>query len=367
MSALEGRSLEEIGTVLHVAPDAAKSLVARSRRTLTHRLAAADLDCGQARVEMESAAARGVRLPAVVSLHLESCRACARAHRSIRRRRRVAALIPFGLIVRTAGIRDKLRDLIAFNPAWEAHAARREDVHGGLPATVATAPRRADGDRRGADRGPDLDPDPDARSSSRAKQQKGAPAQADAHRDRQFARRRRRGPRRPADRGRHNAAGTHVPAAAPAREAPAQHADGRRRVRGRRRSDADPRDRHAAAGDHACADRSAAGRDAGGDRDAAPRRLTRMPEFHSAALSVIHNDAMEPGAGPALHRHPYEEVFLILEGEVTFTLGDETIAARAGDFLIAPPGVPHAFKNTGSGVLRTVDVHASPTFGTEWL
>ena len=92
-----------------------------------------------------------------------------------------------------------------------------------------------------------------------------------------------------------------------------------------------------------------------------------MPDFHSAALSVIHNAGMAPGAGPELHRHPYEEVFLILEGEATFTLGDETRVARAGDFLIAPPGVPHAFKNTGSGPLRTVDVHASPTFDTEYL
>ena len=76
---------------------------------------------------------------------------------------------------------------------------------------------------------------------------------------------------------------------------------------------------------------------------------------------------MAPGRGPELHRHPYEEVFVILEGEATFTLGDETRVARAGDFLIAPPGVPHAFKNTGSGPLRSVDVHASPTFDTEYL
>jgi len=123
LSALEGRSLEEIGDALDVGADTAKSLVARSRRTLTHRLAAADLDCGEARVEMESAAARGVRLSGTVTLHLDCCRACARAHRSIRRRRRVAMLIPFGLIWRTAGMRDKLRDLIAFNPMWEAQAS----------------------------------------------------------------------------------------------------------------------------------------------------------------------------------------------------------------------------------------------------
>jgi hypothetical protein len=113
LSALEGRSLEEIGEALDVGAETAKSLVARSRRALTHRLAAADLDCGDARLQMEAAAARGVRLSGLVTLHLDGCRACARAHRSIRRRRRVAIVIPFAA---------KLRDLLAVNPAWELHA-----------------------------------------------------------------------------------------------------------------------------------------------------------------------------------------------------------------------------------------------------
>ena len=62
LSALEGRSLEEIGDALDVGADTAKSLVARSRRTLSHRLAAADMGCDEVRVQMESAAMRGVRL-----------------------------------------------------------------------------------------------------------------------------------------------------------------------------------------------------------------------------------------------------------------------------------------------------------------
>jgi RNA polymerase sigma-70 factor (ECF subfamily) len=123
LSALEGRTLEEIGDALDVAPDTAKSLVARSRRTLSHRLAAAELDCDSVRVQMEDSAARGVRLAGDVTLHIRGCRTCARAHREIRRRRRlrVALVVPFGLIaVRTAHLRDRVRDLIAFNPAWEA-------------------------------------------------------------------------------------------------------------------------------------------------------------------------------------------------------------------------------------------------------
>ena len=92
-----------------------------------------------------------------------------------------------------------------------------------------------------------------------------------------------------------------------------------------------------------------------------------MPEFHSAELSVISVD-MAPGAGPALHCHPYEEVFVIVEGEATFTLGEQTLVVRGGEPpVVAPPHTPHAFKNTGTGRLVTVDVHASPVFKTEWL
>ena len=55
-----------------------------------------------------------------------------------------------------------------------------------------------------------------------------------------------------------------------------------------------------------------------------------MADFHSETMSVITND-MAPGRGPALHRHPYEEVFVIVEGEATFTLGDETLVVRGGE------------------------------------
>jgi mannose-6-phosphate isomerase-like protein (cupin superfamily) len=85
-----------------------------------------------------------------------------------------------------------------------------------------------------------------------------------------------------------------------------------------------------------------------------------------ARVSVIAVDAA-PGRGPSLHRHPYEEVFVVLEGEATFTLGEEQRVARAGEVVVAPAGVPHAFTNTGSTPLRQVDVHVSPRFETEWL
>jgi mannose-6-phosphate isomerase-like protein (cupin superfamily) len=66
-----------------------------------------------------------------------------------------------------------------------------------------------------------------------------------------------------------------------------------------------------------------------------------------------------PGGGSRLHIHPYEEVFLTLEGESTFTVGDATIEAVAGQIVVAPAGVPHKFVNSGSGPLRQVDIHPS--------
>jgi mannose-6-phosphate isomerase-like protein (cupin superfamily) len=87
---------------------------------------------------------------------------------------------------------------------------------------------------------------------------------------------------------------------------------------------------------------------------------------HNAAVSVIVVDA-PPGSGPRLHRHPYEEVFVIQDGTATFTAGDETIEASGGQVVVVPGGVPHKFVSTGEGRLRQVDIHASDRFITEWL
>ncbi len=74
-----------------------------------------------------------------------------------------------------------------------------------------------------------------------------------------------------------------------------------------------------------------------------------------------------PGEGPRLHRHAYDEVFVVLEGSVTFTVGDEIVHASAGDTVVGPANVPHAFVNSGTGRLRQIDIHVSPDIVTEWL
>ena len=53
-----------------------------------------------------------------------------------------------------------------------------------------------------------------------------------------------------------------------------------------------------------------------------------------------------PGGGPPPHVHSREEEgFYILEGEITFQIGDERVVATAGMFANMPVGTQHSFKN----------------------
>ncbi len=62
------------------------------------------------------------------------------------------------------------------------------------------------------------------------------------------------------------------------------------------------------------------------------------------------------GYGSVLHvHHRDDEGFWILEGELTFYVGDKTIKARPGSFLFGPKDVPHAF-TVDSGPARLLFV-----------
>ena len=74
-----------------------------------------------------------------------------------------------------------------------------------------------------------------------------------------------------------------------------------------------------------------------------------------------------PGDGPLLHSHPYEEIFVIQAGQVTFTVGDATMEVTGGQIVIAPAGVPHKFVNSGKTLLRSINIHPVPRMITEWL
>ena len=55
-----------------------------------------------------------------------------------------------------------------------------------------------------------------------------------------------------------------------------------------------------------------------------------------------------PGGGPPPHRHDFEEMFTVLDGEVQVTFRGETLIARAGETINVPANAPHAFTNAAA-------------------
>lgn len=56
-----------------------------------------------------------------------------------------------------------------------------------------------------------------------------------------------------------------------------------------------------------------------------------------------------PGGGPPPHTHTREdESFIILDGEITFTVDGRDITAGPGTLVDAPRGTPHRFTNTSA-------------------
>ena len=92
--------------------------------------------------------------------------------------------------------------------------------------------------------------------------------------------------------------------------------------------------------------------------DDLPGRSTKRFEGRDHGASVSFFLAVtDPGDGPVLHRHPYEETFIVQEGTVTFEVDGQSIEAAAGQIVIVPAGAAHKFVNTGDGVLKQVTIH----------
>jgi HTH-type transcriptional regulator, repressor for puuD len=60
----------------------------------------------------------------------------------------------------------------------------------------------------------------------------------------------------------------------------------------------------------------------------------------------------QPGTGIPLHTHNVEEAVLVLRGQATAVLGDNTVRLSAGDGTWVPRDVPHRFANRGTTSLE---------------
>jgi mannose-6-phosphate isomerase-like protein (cupin superfamily) len=93
---------------------------------------------------------------------------------------------------------------------------------------------------------------------------------------------------------------------------------------------------------------------------AGPHRGSVNGESLGTRVTVLTYGNDEPGRGPVLHVHPYDEIFVIQQGRARFFVGDRVIDAEAGETVLGPAGLPHKFVNLGPGRLQTLDIHLSP-------
>ena len=49
--------------------------------------------------------------------------------------------------------------------------------------------------------------------------------------------------------------------------------------------------------------------------------------------------------GPGAHTHPEDDVFFVIEGTMSFLVGEQWIDASKGSFVLAPGGTTHDFEN----------------------
>ena len=79
-------------------------------------------------------------------------------------------------------------------------------------------------------------------------------------------------------------------------------------------------------------------------------------EQSGGRIAVMDNRISAGFAGPRLHHHDFDELFCVLEGELTFQLGHELVTRRAGELAFARRGVHHTFANLSDADARTLIV-----------
>jgi len=87
-------------------------------------------------------------------------------------------------------------------------------------------------------------------------------------------------------------------------------------------------------------------------------KMGKSTLFESARMLVGLN-GFEPGQSHALHAHPgMDKLYFVVEGRGVFLLEGRELPMAAGDVLVAPEGVPHGVKNTGTARLLLLAVLA---------
>jgi mannose-6-phosphate isomerase-like protein (cupin superfamily) len=92
-----------------------------------------------------------------------------------------------------------------------------------------------------------------------------------------------------------------------------------------------------------------------------PGSVARFQGADHGSMNSFYVVSSAPGKGAAKHRHPYEEIFVILGGDIEVTVDDESGRLGPGHVVVIPPRTWHAFINRGDTEASMVNIHDSAT------
>ena len=95
--------------------------------------------------------------------------------------------------------------------------------------------------------------------------------------------------------------------------------------------------------------------------DLEPLRLVEAIDFRPITTDSVMTNfvTFEPDAPAPMHHHYEEQIAIVLSGELTFTVGEETRVMKAGDLVVIPPHVPHGGVGGPEGC-KVIDVFSPP-------
>ncbi|MGH3110323.1 MAG: cupin domain-containing protein, partial [Gaiellaceae bacterium] len=100
--------------------------------------------------------------------------------------------------------------------------------------------------------------------------------------------------------------------------------------------------------------------------DRPERRATMLIDADEVVVSEFFYGPGEQGAKPHVH-HRHADAFLVVEGELTLTVGPGSLCAPAGTFVVFPPDVVHGFDNDGAESMLVYNFHLPPTGFADYL
>ena len=99
------------------------------------------------------------------------------------------------------------------------------------------------------------------------------------------------------------------------------------------------------------------------DADPAARVSLKLHAPASGARNVSVSCIRTPpgqGSPEGLHTHPFEQVFFVLEGEMTVEVAGERTVVGPESLVVFPPGVPHGNWNAGTRPTLHLAINAPP-------